>query len=209
MRPQEQLRSTPPRTAKGRQTREQIVDAAVVHFAHSEYRRSSLSEVAEAARISPATIHRYFDRESLFHAAVERQTEQFVEALGRVLGGHHSLPDAIERVGESLPALASDFPLVARVLAGREIWPASTVLQQTSFAGLRQRIDERVRADQASGTVRPDVDPQTVATGVVTVIVSHLVRRLAAGHRSSDADDGWEAAALLIAAALRPPAPTG
>ena len=208
MRPQEQLRSTPPRTAKGRQTREQIVDAAVAHFALSEYRRSSLTEVAEAARISPATIHRYFDRETLFAAAVARQTEQFVDALGGLLAGGETIAGALGGVGAALPALAADYPLVARVVAGREIWPPTTVLDQPSFDDLRARLVDRARYDQQNGSLRADLDAETVAAGIVTIVVSHLVRRLAAGHRGSDPDDGWSEVASLVATGLQPPSVT-
>lgn len=207
-RPQEQLRWTP-RTPKGRRTRDQIIDAAVAHFSHSDHDRTPFTDIARAVPTSSATIHRYFDRETLFAAAVERQTEQFVTALGHVLSGDETTADALDHVGAALPALTADFPLVARVLAGKDPAPAATVLDLPAFDTLRQRVADRVRYDQLTGTVRADIDAVTVAAGVVTVIVSHLVRRLATGHGETEPDDDWAAVATLLATGLRPPAATG
>jgi AcrR family transcriptional regulator len=207
-RPQEQRRFTP-RTPKGRNTRDQIIDAAVSHFSDTDSDRTSLTDIARAVPTSTATVHRYFDRQTLFAAAVERQTDQFVAVLGHVLSGDETTADALNHVGAVLPALAADFPLVARLLAGKDPAPAAAVLELPAFDALRQRVADRVRYDQMTGTLRADIDAATVAAGVVTVIISHLVRRLATGHGATGTDDDWAAAATLVSTALRPPAATG
>jgi AcrR family transcriptional regulator len=157
---------------------------------------TSLTDIARAVPTPTASVHRSFGRQTLFAAVVERQTDQFVAALGHVRSGDETTADALGHVGAVLPPVAAVLPLVARLLAGRRTRRRRRRCGGTPL--VRRPPTARgvpVLYDQRTGTLRADID----AAGVVDVINSHLVRRLATGRGATGPDDDRAA----------PPAATG
>ncbi|MFP5219394.1 MAG: TetR/AcrR family transcriptional regulator [Actinomycetes bacterium] len=70
-------------------TRAAVVDAAAELFARQGYAKTSLEEVAAAARVSKGTVYGHFDgKEQLFRAALEDQERQVIERLATVFAEH-------------------------------------------------------------------------------------------------------------------------
>lgn len=70
-------------------TRAAVVEAAAELFARQGYAKTSLEEVAAAARVSKGTVYGHFDgKEQLFRAALEDQERQVIERLATVFAEH-------------------------------------------------------------------------------------------------------------------------
>jgi len=66
-------------------------------------------------------------------------------------------------------------PLARRLLAGLEPDVTDRVLDIPALKELRAACGERLRAEQASGTVRTDIDPVAIGNGIVTIMLSLLM----------------------------------
>ena len=99
-------------------------------------------------------------------------------------------------------------PLARRVLSGLEPEATDRVIEIPALVELRKAVVERLRADQASGMVRSDIDAEAIGNGSVTIIISLLMSVLQFGSRSVAAY-GPDIFALFEAAIGRtPPHPT-
>ena len=68
---------------------------------------------------------------------------------------------------------------------------------------LRKECGDRIAAEQLSGKVRADIDPQQIANGLVTIILSLLMSLLQTG--TDPATLLGADVAAVVEAALRPP----
>src|SRR3954451_948802 len=73
---------------KGDRTRRRLLDIAIRRFAGDGFRRTSVSEIAREAGVTPATTYAYFTgKEGLFEAAVDADTAALMaEARTNVTG---------------------------------------------------------------------------------------------------------------------------
>lgn len=191
-----------PRTAKASQTRDALVDAAVVHFARNDVHRSSLSDIAEIVGLSPATVHRYFDRRRLFWAAVERDAEGFVGRLSGLVNGAEQPALGLRSLGDGLAAAVVDFPLVCRVLAGKEFPARDEVMRLAPFVRWRDELATVVAAWAADGRVRTGVDARRAALAIETVVIDRVAGRVLAAAKVGEPDEAWTSVVELLAAAL-------
>lgn len=85
-----------PKTARGRATRERIVDAAAALTEHHGVAGTSLDDVCARARVSRGQLYHYFDnRADLMRAVVAGTTDAVLSAQEQLLAGLDSWP-AIE-----------------------------------------------------------------------------------------------------------------
>ena len=77
-------------------------------------------------------------------------------------------------------------------------------LEVPALAELRKACVERLRADQAAGVVRADIDPVVVGKGMVTIILSLLMSVVHLGGEVAAAY-GPDVTAVFEAALGRPP----
>ena len=162
--------------SKGEQTREAILRAAVARFGRDGYRSTSVADIARDASVGGTVAYAYFtNKEALFLAAIDRDAAAAIhDGLAGVLdtpGG----PDWRQLLFVSLVGALDDHPLARRLLAGLEPDVTDRVLELPALADLRAASAERLRADQRLGTVRPDVDPDTMAEGFVAIVISLLM----------------------------------
>lgn len=76
----------PSRTVAGTDRRELVLESALGTFARFGYRKTSMQEVARAARISRPGLYLLFStKDALFRAAVTRSLERDIAAVERVL----------------------------------------------------------------------------------------------------------------------------
>ena len=85
-----------------------------------------------------------------------------------------------------------------------ELWTAR-VMDLPALHELRKACAERLRTEQATGHVRPDIDPVAVANGIVTISLSLLRSVVQIG--SDDTVGYAEDVAAVFAAALDPVPP--
>lgn len=192
------------RPTKGERTRRALLDAAIARFGRDGYRATSVADIARDARVSGTAAYAYFPgKEALFLAAVDE--------------------DAAAVIGEGLATMASDLdvdlwrdtliftlldavqhhPLAQRVLSGLEPEFTVRLLAIPALEQLRKACTERIRAQQVSGSVRADIDAQSVANGLVTIVLSLLMSLLQTGSDPA-ALLGTDVSAV-VEAALRAP----
>ena len=91
-----------------------------------------------------------------------------------------------------------------RLLAGLEPEVTDRVLEIPALAELRKACAERLHAEQLNGSVRPDIDPGTIANGVVAIMLSLLMSVVQLGSNAATLY-GADIAAVFEAAIERRP----
>ncbi len=192
--------------SKGELTRRAILDAAIARFGRDGYRATSVADIARDASVGGTVAYAYFpNKEALFLAAVDHDAAAvIVEGVSHILEDLENddwrrtlvftLIDAVDR-----------HPLARRLLAGLEPEVTARVMDIPALHELRKACAERLRTEQATGRVRPDIDAVAVANGIVTICLSLLRAVVQIG---SDVTVTYAAdVAAVFAAALDPVAP--
>jgi AcrR family transcriptional regulator len=190
---------------KGALTRQAILDAAIVRFGREGFRATSVADIARDASVGGTVPYAYFaDKEALFLAALDEDAAAVIhEGLSSVFESA-DLPDWRQILLFALVGAVDRHPLARRLLAGLEPHVTDRVLEIPALTELRKAVAERLRTEQRTGTVRPDIDPVAIANGVVAIMLSLLmsVVQLGAGAAGPYATD---VAAVFEAALDRTP----
>ena len=187
---------------KGDRTRQRLLEIAVRRFAQDGFRRTSVSDIARDAGVTPATTYAYFaGKEALFEAAVDVDAAALIDKARTSISG----TTVRERWVPLLTVLVThvaEHPLAARVLGGGEPEVLHRLLNLPSLAVLRAELADDLREGQRNGNVRDDIDADLIARGLETFALTLLMGYLQVGQR----DEGRaEAVIALVDAALRPP----
>lgn len=159
-----------------RKVREQIVNAALELFAEKGFAVTSMSEVAERASISRATLYNYFpDLEHVIMAWVEQDSGEqqvLVEELGR-------LDNPVEQLRlytlHQLNEFATlRFHFAVATLEGTGLFPNAALKIRERVEKLTSLLGEILAAGVAKGSFRSDLDLD---------LYIPLVRRLLSGLR--------------------------
>jgi AcrR family transcriptional regulator len=153
---------------KGVARRQQILDRAIEVFASRGAARTSLRSIAEEIGVSHAALTHYFrSREELLvevYREAERQLHETaphgpdmsaVEIMTTSAERNRTIPGLVQLYSALVAAALEDGHADARAFASER------------FARIRADLADRVRRNQAEGTIRPDVDPETVASLVI------------------------------------------
>ena len=197
--------STSEAASKGERTRHALLEGAIRRFAADGFRATSVSGIARDAGLTPAAAYAYFDgKEALFAAAVDADAAGLIgKALGPVLSGTFDT-EWQALIGALVQGLG-EHPLARRILAGLEPEHTERLLDIPALMELEVGIAARLRAGQAAGEVRPDIDTGLIASGLVTTVMSILIAVLQTGiPADSNRADG---VAALLASALSPVRP--
>lgn len=194
-----------PATAKGEQTRQAILDAAVARFGRDGYRSTSVANIARDAGVSGTAAYAYFaDKEALFFAAADEDAAGVIEeGLSSVLDGRADVRDLQQTLIFTLLDAVERHPLARRLLAGLEPEVTERVLEIPALERLREALAERLRSEQRDGSVRSDIDPAAVANGLVAIVISLLMSVVQVGGRAAELY-GDDVAAVFEAALQRP-----
>jgi len=188
---------------KGDRTRNLLLEIAVRRFALDGFRRTSVSDIAREAQLSPAAVYAYFtNKEALFEAAVDQDAGALID---RARAAIRDTP-VRDREAVILAELAdhvAEYPLAARVLSGQEPDVIDRVLDLPSLQEFNAQIAADIAAAQAAGEVRTDVDPEIMANGFEAIVLTLLMGFLQA-RVSTDSRQAIGALSVL-SAALRPP----
>jgi AcrR family transcriptional regulator len=197
----------PQNQTKGANTRRAILQAAITRFGRDGYRSTSVADIARDASVGGSVAYAYFEnKEALFLAAVDEDAAGVIhEGLDSVMDDPSlrnwrgtlilTLVDAVER-----------HPLARRLLGGLEPEVTVRVLEIPALTELRKACTERLRSEQAAGTVRPDIDPGAIGNGVVSLMLSMLMSVVQLGPQTAMTYSGDVEA--VFDAALGPLPPT-
>ena len=167
---------------KGARTRVALLHAAIERFARDGYRATSVAEIARAANLSSTAAYVYFpNKEALFIAAVDEDASGVVnKGIGLILAADQSQQWREDLLRTLLDAL-DDHPLARRVLGGLEPEFTVRLLDIPVLAELRKVYADRLVAQQLAGDIRADIDPQRMAGGVLTIVLSMLMSLIQTG----------------------------
>lgn len=198
---------TAPARTKGAQTRQAVLDAAIARFGRDGFRSTSVADIARDAGVGGTVAYAYFpNKEALFLAAIDEDAAAVIrEGLTTII----EVPDIADWrqiLIFTLIEAVEAHPLARRLLAGLEPEVTERVLEIPALADLRKACAERIRAEQLTGAVRPDIDPSTVGNGIVSIMLSLLMSVVQVG-RSAALAYGPDVAAVFEAALTRPSAP--
>jgi AcrR family transcriptional regulator len=161
--------------SKGQRTRGRLLEAAVRRFAADGYRRTSVSDIAREAGLTPAAAYAYFpNKEALFRAAVDDDAAALIERARPPRDGSGPIVERWLAIPVRLLALLPEYPLARRVLAAQEPEVFPQLLELPSLAELRAELTAELEAAQRAGAVRNDVEAGVLAMGLETIVLALL-----------------------------------
>jgi TetR/AcrR family transcriptional repressor of nem operon len=171
----------PPRTDKGRATRDRIVAAAADLVRANGVRATSVDDVIDAAGVSKSQLYHYFnDKADLIRAVVDRTKTVLLDLQQPFLGRLHDwagigawfdaiVADEISRharggcpLGSLVPELADSDELARDLLA-------------RAFDEWQHHLTEGLRRIQAGGELHGDADPERLATATMASLQGGLL----------------------------------
>jgi AcrR family transcriptional regulator len=192
---------------KGARTRRTILDAAIARFGRDGYRATSVADIARDAGVGGTVAYAYFtSKDALFLAAVDEDATAVIEEGLSGAFDDLTVQGWRERLVITLVGALDAHPLARRLLAGLEPEVTDRVLDIPALADLRTRCAEQLRAEQVNGAVRTDIDPTSMANGIVAIVLSLLMSVVQVG---GDAAFRYasDVAAVFEAAIERAPQP--
>jgi len=189
---------------KGERTRQRLLEIAVRRFAADGFRRTSVSDIAREAGLTPAAAYAYFaGKDGLFQAAVDADASALIEAARSAGARGTSVRDQLFLFVTELRERVDDYPLARRVLSGLEPEVAARLATIPSLVALTAGLADELAEAQEAGEVRGDVDPAQLAVGLETIVLALLMAELQTGLTvEPERKDGVLA---TMDAALRPP----
>jgi len=163
-----------PRTVDKEKKAEQIGQAALTVFHRLGYHRTRMADIASAASVGKGTLYEYFkDKLEILDFVFQQYFEAFKEgALGAMAG--------VENPGDRLLALIEfSFDHVAEWEEHCAVFVDYFGLARTGedrllsitgiYDGMLTMLEALIRECQASGEIRRDIDPTTVADLLVSI----------------------------------------
>jgi AcrR family transcriptional regulator len=160
---------------KGDRTRQVLLDAAIVRFAREGFRGTSVADVCRDAGLSTTASYPYFaNKEALFIAAVDEDVAGLIDDAVHLVGIQSDLHWGHTMMLNLLDRLAAH-PLAKRVVSGLESQFTMRLLDIPALDQLRKGVAELMRSLQVTGEVRTDVEPDQMASGIVTIVIALLM----------------------------------
>ena len=167
---------------KGERTRRRLLDIAVQRFAADGFRRTSVSDIAREAGLTPAAAYAYFaGKEGLFQAAVDADAGALIEAARSAAAEGASAREQLFLFVGELRERVDEHPLARRVLSGLEPEVVARLLTIPSLVALTAALADELAEAQAASDIRPDVDPAELAVGLETIVLALLMAELQTG----------------------------
>ncbi len=167
---------------KGERTRRRLLDIAVQRFAADGFRRTSVSDIAREAGLTPAAAYAYFaGKEGLFQAAVDADAGALIEAARSAAAEGASAREQLFLFVGELRERVDNHPLARRVLSGLEPEVVARLLTIPSLVALTAALADELAEAQAASDIRPDVDPAELAVGLETIVLALLMAELQTG----------------------------
>lgn len=161
-------------TAKGRATRQRIIDGAAAHLHSAEPGAMTLDDVRAITGTSKGQLFHYFPggKEELLLAVAQHEADRVLDDQQPHLGALTSWP-AWHRWRDAVlaryRAQGSHCPLSA-LMSQLATTPGATEVVRALLAQWQQHIRVGIEAMQAAGRIRPELDPDRTAAAFVAGI---------------------------------------
>ena len=195
-----------PAPTKGAHTRQSILDAAIARFGREGFRATSVADIARDASVGGTVPYAYFaDKEALFLAALDEDAAAVIHESVLKVFEDPEMPDWRQMLLFTMVAAVERHPLAKRLLAGLEPDVTDRVLEIPALTELRKACGERLRSEQAAGTVRTDIDAVTIGNGIVSIMLSLLMSVVQLGAQAIGPYSNDVAAVFEAALDVTPP----
>lgn len=157
--------------AKGRERREQIIEAAREAFAANGYRGTTIALIAERTGLTDAgVLHHFASKEELLLTVLERRDAQGRERVDGAVAATGSFFGALLALCEENAATPGMVRLFT-VMAAESIDAAHPghALFYERYARMRANVVGELRAAQGRGEVADDIDPELVAPQIIAM----------------------------------------
>ncbi|ELS53985.1 TetR/AcrR family transcriptional regulator [Streptomyces viridochromogenes] len=188
------------REAKKQETRQLISDHATRLFIAQGFERTTLAEIAAAARVAKKTVTNYFTRKE--DLALDHQ-EEFATSLARTVATRHPGESALAALRRAFAdAVAAQDPVAG--FSGQEFarMIADSPTLTTCLQGLHEQREHHLAQAlaEATGAEPDDITVQTAAglLGTVQRVLFHRIQALTLAGRPND-----EIARVIAAEATR------
>lgn len=166
-----------PRTKRGQESRSRLLEAAAAEFARRGYHATKISNIVAAAGLTQAAFYLYFpSKEAVFRELITdfRTRLQALADAGRLL--NNASPAAVRQ-----QVRANTIALFEFLMAD----PDRTVVafiqapdRERTVDDMLERIRTNLRANQAAGIVRADLDVSLAADAMLGLMERLLLRWL-------------------------------
>jgi AcrR family transcriptional regulator len=162
---------------------EQIANAALAIIAQHGLRRTSVASVARRVGLVPSAIYRHYrGKNEILDAVLELVRDRLLDNVRAVT---IETPDAIERLRRLLAlhvSLLTKQPGILRVVFSEEVYAGRPARRARVFRTVKaylKGVEDIIRQGQAANSVKPDLDPPTIALmflGLIqpAAILSHM-----------------------------------
>jgi len=156
------------RYAKGDAKRRDILSAALTVISERGYRNSSLQEIADSVGLTKAGVLHYFDsREGLLVEVLRERDNADGENLVGKGEDSVTLLEFAAQHNHEVPGLVELFSRLV-VESEAEEHPGHDYIGER-YAELERNLSRDIRARQAAGTMRADIDPEVFARVLTAV----------------------------------------
>jgi len=172
---------TIPRTARGRATRQRILDAATALISERGVAGTSLDDVREAAQASKSQLYLYFpDRDALLREVAESTCDSVIETQAETLAGFDSI-DGIRRYLDATVALQvarahpSGCPIASLAAQLADQDEQSRLILADGLDRWEEGLRAGLQAMAQRGELKADADPSTLATQSLALLQGGLL----------------------------------
>lgn len=165
--------------------RNQILRAAERCFAAAGFHGTSMDDICRGSGLSPGAVYRYFDgKDAIVQALSERYLASDLASILSVTAAAETAFDALSRlVDHFFDPEAWDKEDAGGTALSLEIWSEGTrngcigpALTET-FAAIRTAFAGIIRRGQAEGEFDASVDPETIASALMSVHPGYRLQR--------------------------------
>jgi TetR/AcrR family transcriptional repressor of nem operon len=166
--------------AKGQDTRKRIIERAAAMFNQRGYEGTSMAELMEATGLEKGGIYRHFNSKE--EIAVEAFDHAWETALEYRMRDLESMPNRVDRLKqfisnfvERLPSLPGGCPLLNTAVDCDDGNVALRERVRNALRGLQGTLTTVVQQGVDEGHIRADVDPESVATLIISSLEGSLM----------------------------------
>lgn len=171
---------TPPLTARGRRTRDQLVEAAAAVFAQRQYLDTSVADIVKRAGVAHGTFYRYFESKEAIFREVGRALQQVMLRAGND-GDLEPVPTFISTAEELLwrvtranrrylQAYEEHRELLAVMEQVATFDDEMREVRRRTRQAFVDRIERTLSRLQRDGLAHRDVDPRYAASALGSMV---------------------------------------
>jgi AcrR family transcriptional regulator len=167
----------------GSETRQQILLAALKHFAHAGYAGTSVQEIVDAARVAkPALYYHFGDKAGLYRALVESAYDERYRLMQEAAARGRTLREKLIEIVAALFEFSQTHRDLMRIAFAAAFAAPGEVPVDIQHAEKAQRNYEFMRALIAAGLTSGELDPrfesQELAFGIYGQLNTYIMVRL-------------------------------